>query len=380
MGRKRWRALLAGVLAAAVLGGCGGSGPSVLVFKTPGNSVDDTFCPAAISTGDGILLRTLDRVEYNDEPDHPNNLYLWQGDTVCKYEPGRRLNGLIQLDGGYYHWQYDGVYRYLPETGASERLFPLEEGKTVGCFWGHDGMLYAVERPYLSDTAGYTLCRYDLRTGRLYREEWFPGADGGRNRLFFYAAAGDELLVQPMRGAGYWLDLTDGSRREWPVDGTVYGCRDGCLAFFQGGSENSPGWDAIRLRDIRTGAQSEIPLPAEILSGGERYRYELLAVGEEAVYWEKDHTLYRQTGDRLEAVFAWYGRDTGAAEPFYQLLDGVYCFAFLGRPAEGFEAVDLAPYDPEQDTGKVMQFAALAPDGTVYILAKEYYDAVWDLG
>ena len=62
------------------------------------------------------------------------------------------------------------------------------------------------------------------------------------------------------------------------------------------------------------------------------------------------------------------------------MIGGNCYFAFVGRPAEGYAVTDLAPYDPEQEAGKLMQFAAVTPEGEVYLLAKEYYDAIWDVG
>ena len=110
---NRMFAGLAAVL--LLLGGCSGGNPDVQVYYTPeSQSFESEFYPAAVPVEEGVLLRTLDRVEDNQEGIHPNNLYLWRGDSVAKYEPDERLAGLIELDGGYYYWQdwqNSGVYR-----------------------------------------------------------------------------------------------------------------------------------------------------------------------------------------------------------------------------------------------------------------------------
>ena len=358
------------LLLTLLLSGCAKNNLYTQVYHLPSENFSKSFepyYPLALPGDNGVLLRMPDWLDSTD------NLYLWREDTVIKFKLDQQLMGLIEIDGAYYGWTVDGVYRYELDSGETEMLFPLEEETLLVRFWGDAGMLYAIERP------SYTLCRYDLKTGVLSREDWLSEAEEAVT-LYFFGVVGDELLVEK-RGAEfaiYWLNLMDGSRREYPIDSPVYGYRDGALALFRQGSENNPGWDFIRLQDVKTGKQTEIPLPDEILSAENRYDYELLAVGEDAVYWREDHTLYRQTDKGLQAVFAYTGREVYSIFQFYQLIDGVYYFAFLGRPAEGYEVVDLAPYDPEQDTGKYMQFAALMPDGTVYILAKEYYDAAWD--
>ena len=289
---------------------------------------------------------------------------------MAKYEPDGRLAGLIQLDGGYYYWQDwqdNGVYRYTLETGASEPLFPLEEGENVQCFWGHDGMLYAVTGYTFS---GYDFYRYDLETGELYREDWL--SDTG-SFVVPYAAVGDELLLRSAEGC-FWLDMRDGSRRDCGFKAQVCGYRDGAVALYQ------PGWEEIILHDVETCEETALPVPEEILSNEEPEDCTLLGVGEEAAYWLVDHILYVQSGEGTEPVFAWYGPRSPAAWKSCQVTGGNCYFAFVGRPAEGYEVTDLAPYDPEQEAGKLMQFAAVTPEGEVYLLAKEYYDAIWDVG
>ena len=369
MGMKRMFAGLAAVL--LLLGGCSGGDPDVQVYYTPeSQSFESKFYPAAVPAEGGVLLRTLDRVAYNGEGTHPNNLYLWRGDSVAKYEPDGRLAGLIQLDGSYYYWQdwqESSVYRYTPETGASEPLFPLEEGEKVQCFWGHDGMLYAVTGYTFS---GYDFYRYDLETGELYREDWL--SDTG-SFVVPYAAVGDELLLRSAEGC-FWLDMRDGSRRDCGFKAQVCGYRDGAVALYQ------PGWEEIILHDVETCEETALPVPEEILSNEEPEDCTLLGVGEEAAYWLDDHTLYVQSGEGTEPVFAWYGPRSPAAWQSCQVIGGNCYFAFVGRPAEGYAVTDLAPYDPEQEAGKLMQFAAVTPEGEVYLLAKEYYDAIWDMG
>ena len=374
---KRMFAGLAAVL--LLLGECSGGNPDVQVYYTPeSQSFESEFYPAAVPAEGGVLLRTLDRVEYNDEGTHPNNLYLWRRDSVAKYEPDERLAGLIELDGGYYYWQdweESGVYRYTLETGASEPLFPLEEGEKVQCFWGHNGMLYAVTGTYRPTE--YSLYRYDLETGELYREDWL--SDTG-SFVVPYAAVGDELLVYRVdnrpeaENLFCWLNARDGSTRPCTLTRYPVGYRDGAVALYQ------PGGEEIILHDVETCKETSLPVPEEILLSEDPEDCTLLGVGEEAAYWLDDHILYVQSGEGTEPVFAWYGPRSPAAWQSCQVIGGNCYFAFVGRPAEGYAVTDLAPYDPEQEAGKLMQFAAVTPEGEVYLLAKEYYDAIWDVG
>ena len=104
-------------LAAALLllGGCSGGNPDVQVYYTPeSQSFESEFYPAAVPAEGGVLLRTLDRVEYNGEGTHPNNLYLWRGDSVAKYEPDGRLAGLSDREGGLLLLAGLGGKRRLP--------------------------------------------------------------------------------------------------------------------------------------------------------------------------------------------------------------------------------------------------------------------------
>ena len=307
----------------------------------------------------------LNWIEYNDKLEHPNNLYLWQGNSVTKYESELRLDGLIQLNGNYYFWQYDGIYQYWLDRDESQLLFSLKEGKTVTCFWGYGETLYVIEGPYDSEMRGYTICRYELQTGRLYREDWLSDCRDGK--LYFYAVVENELLVRSLEEKSiFWLNLRDGSRRECDIQGgRPYGYRDGSIALYRAGEST------ITLHDVQTCHETTIPVLEEILSAEDPGDYTLLTVGEDAAYWLEDgHTFYKQTDDAFEPFFSYTGRVLSEAYPYDQLIGDTFYFAYSGRPAEGFAVYDLRAEIPERET---ITFGALTPDGEVYLLAEESF-------
>lgn len=363
--------ILAGILVLALLlTGCrfsGGEGspPFTLFYNAPYYADDSSipFYPVATpAAGGGVLLRTSAGDAAGRE-----NLYLWRDGAVTRYAAPARLNGLTRVGDGYYYWDDGGgVYRYELETAASVLVFSLDEGTLPARFWGKDGVLYAV------GTGDYTVYRCDTGTGAVERFDWLSDCAEEGTKVYFYGVVGDELLVAAQRKAEvscFWLRMLDGSRRYDEIWGRPVGYRDGCLALYR--QEEGE----IVFHDVRTGAESAIPVP-EAVREGNGY-CQPLGVSEDHIYWLNRQAICVQSGGQLETVYA-FRPVNPMIEPswqYYQLIGGVLYFAYYGEPKEADWLHDIAPAVPSSEY-RVVRYLALMPDGEAYILAKEYRENV----
>lgn len=362
--KKRWKMLflLMGVL--LLLSGCEKSPVFTLFYTAPYYADDSTipFYPVATSTVEGgTLLRT--------DAGDTENLYLWKDGSVTKYKAPIPLYGLTRVGDGYYYWDDEGeVYRYQLETGVSTPVFSLDEGMVPARFWGKDGVLYIVETALLYNPTDYTIYRYDTGTGVLERFDWL--SEYGSVDIYFYGVVDDELLVVTQKGqevTSFWLNMENGARRYDDFSGRICGYRDGSIALYRQDTGE------ILLHHVQTGVESSIPVPEEVQNDQNGY-YQILGVTEENIYWLYRQAICVQKGGKLETAYSFRSVNS-SIEPswqYYQLIDGILYFAYYGEPKEEEWLYDIAPEDPSISENRVVRYAALMPDGTAYILAKEY--------
>lgn len=344
----------------------------------------ELYAPIVV-TGDGGTLVSIPQVWKS-----PNDGEDWLGGRydVCRLERDglvllqdhQLMINLAAADSGYYYWNFDGVYRFEPDSNTSDWLFALPEGRDFSRFWGQGGYLYGIQ--YEQDRpVDDRIYRYDLETGELVSLPWFQDyaeQESIDDRMYeWMGVVGDELLFlsydqdEELGFKVLWLDLTDGSTRPCGITSKVYGYRDGCLIVY----DRFTG--SYLFHDVQTGEESPFPIPEEVEAAGED-EFELLGVTEEAAYWRDGMSFYLQRGETFRKVFSFsWERFFYDSTPFYQLNGDTYCFAFFGTPDEGYDLTDLSIHDPALEEGEKMRFAALTPDGKVYILAEEYYNPYW---
>ena len=279
------------------------------------------------------------------------------------------------MDGNCYYWQRDGVYQYQIGDGTSRRLFTIAPETVIARLWVRDGCLYAVENRANADSdTDYAIYCYDCNTDSLSTFDWLSEYAVEGVRLWFYGVVEDEMLVcvqQQEKTFCFWLNIQTGSRRACDIQGGVYGYRKNCIALYQSG------WDAIVLQDVQTGREQALSLPKEVWAAPQQTDYTLLAVGEKDCFWLKGQSIYRQRGEKLEEVFAYYGRTLTETLPFFQLIGDVYYFAFYGTPEEAYDITNLiSPGEPPQYSSRI-SYCALTPDGRIYLLAQEFFDSAW---
>ena len=385
--KKRMALLLAAVLTAAGISGCG-SGDSAFttgLFSTtyPNDfSRDKSTYPIANEIGGGTLLRA------------GNSLYRWDGDEVSLIEedPPDTLRNLVEVGGKLYYWKQGGIFRYNWKTGESTQVFSFDEPRNITRFWASNGVLYAFAGSSITDD--YLLYRYDIRAKKGEKVNWV--ADIGRYPIIF-GVVGDEALVswvdsdsgQTRRFA--WMDTTDGSTRPCTLERYPNGYRDGSLIVYQAG------WEEIILHDIETCEETAIPVPRRILAAEDPEVYILMAVGEDSLYWLQmksvkrkwrevyaammenrylsqytgEYTFYRQEGDSLEPFFT-FRSDVYASDMlgFAQLIGDTFYFAYSGTPQTFSGVRSLIPPDDEPIRGRTMVFAARKPDGEICTLVE----------
>lgn len=362
--------------ASLLLSGCDESPTIGYFYSTTGTNYakDQTF-PLVNDFKGGVLLRTRGQ----DLVDHLN---LWKGDTVTELAAQEELYGLTAVGGELYYWKSDGVYCFDPDAGTSIRLFAFDGKPFVDRFWGSGHFLYAVTQTI--DGQDYHFYRYNLKTRKGQSVDWL---DGLGTFLTFHAVIGDQLLigVRDREYPALWLDVRDGTTRPCTVQRPVVGYRDGSLILYRRDEED------LVLHDVETCEETPLSIPEEIRASD---NYRLVAAGD-AIYWLRteeylltleeavyqpfdpllEHgytcTLYRQTGDEAEPVFEYIGVPSDTLS-YWQLDGNTLYFALYGYPSEDYPVVDPIDHDPEQPQ-PVMTFAALKPDGTVYLLAEEYY-------
>ena len=321
------------------------------------------------------------------EPDESTNdwksgydLYHLKDGTLTLLREKDGIVNLTAVDGDYYYWNQNGVFCFHPDSNPSDFLFALPEGRFFARFWGHDGTLYAIQYTQTKPTEA-RIYRYDIESEILESLPWFQNyyeQEQKRGRAYgFVGVVGDELLVfsnNERNELGYkyfWLNLTDGSTRPCGISGPPYGYRDGCLIVY----DRFTG--SYLFHDVQTGEESPFPIPEEVEAAGEG-EFELLGVTEEAAYWRDGMSFYLQRDEEFRKVFSFsWERFFYDSTPFYQLNGDTYCFAFFGTPDEGYDLTDLSLHDPALEEGEKMRFAALTPDGKVYILAEAYYNPYW---
>lgn len=327
------------------------------------------FCPVAARDGRDILFRSYDAGAQTI------GLYRWTPGGVAHIRDVPVMYNPLWIDGAYYYWWTDGIFRLDPETGESEQVYRNDHEMYFGMFWEDGGFIYAVDTGFSRSAGDYTVYRFDPAAGGMEEFPWLAlsgyRSDSRETSLEFYGVAGNELLVyQPEGGRFFWLNIFTGETREDSLGYYPCGWRDGGIVLYRAG------WDSMVLHDVQTGKETPLPLPEAVKADAEAF--ELLAVDGQAAYWKSGTSLYVQTGEAFAKVFSYsWETDILDAGAFYQLLDGVFYFAFFGTPDEGYDLTDLSIHDPALEEGEKMRFAALTPDGKVYILAEEYYNPYW---
>ena len=389
--KKRMALLLAAVLTAAGISGCG-SGDSAFttgLFSTTylnDFSRDKSTYPIANEVSGGTLLRA------------GKALYRWDGEEVEEVAADAdEMNSLMEVDGKLYYWEPGGICHYNWKTGESTRLFTFGGEKTIDRFWASNGVLYAAASNNVS-AAGwkddYSLYRYDIRAEKGETVDWIADLGG---RPIIYAVVGGEILIYPMGNLPadgslfVWMDTTDGSTRPCTLERYPNGCRDGSLVVYQAG------WEEIILHDVETCEETSIPVPRRILAAEDPSDYILMAVGEDSLYWLQmksvkrkwrevyaammenrylsqytgEYTFYRQEGDSLEPFFT-FRSDVFASDMlgYAQLIGDTFYFAYSGTPQTFSGVRSLIPPDDEPIRGRTMVFAARKPDGEICTLVE----------